>query len=518
MSNRFCVVLLSLLLSGAAQAAPGDQPPDQVRNLTARVGSIIGSAAACSSIPRPRVQSIADKFASVIREASSTEAERVGLSQLLDRNIADGHGAVMGGQLDCRAVERQMGELERSIAVPNEAALAWLSSAAAAVSIGSIAPATSIGAVHGVTDRELRFGMSAAFTGPVRERGRQMKLGIETAFNQVNDAGGVNGRMLRLVTAEDGNEPKRTLEAIKQLYERDQVFGVIGSIGTATAAAAVPYALERRMLFFGAFTGGTVVRHDPPDRYVFNYRPSYAEETDAAVRYLVKIRRLSPKHIVVFAQQDDLGDAGYAGVTKAFRALGVVDSSVLRVNYARNSVDVEDAVNQLKALKTPVKAIVMAASYRAAAKFIEKTHDLFPGVLYTNISGVGGTALAEELMLLGPRYTSGVIVTQVVPAVSGYSSLVLDYKNSLAKYFPGEASDYVSLEGFVSASVMIQALKRAGPQLDTEKLVDALEATRNLDLGLGTMLNFGPAEHQASHKIWGTALDETGRFQAIELE
>jgi ABC-type branched-subunit amino acid transport system substrate-binding protein len=221
---------------------------------------------------------------------------------------------------------------------------------------------------------------------------------------------------------------------------------------------------------------------------------------------------------VVFAQQDDLGDAGYARVTKAFRALGVADSSVLRVNYARHSVDVEDAVNQLKALKTPVKAIVMAASYRAAAKFIEKTHDLFLGVLYTNISGVGGTALAEELMLLGPRYTSGVIVTQVVPAVSGYSSLVLDYKNSLAKYFPGEASDYLSLEGFVSASVMIQALKRAGPQLDTEKLVDALEATRNLDLGLGTMLNFGPAEHQASHKIWGTGLDETGKFQAIELE
>jgi ABC-type branched-subunit amino acid transport system substrate-binding protein len=88
----------------------------------------------------------------------------------------------------------------------------------------------------------------------------------------------------------------------------------------------------------------------------------------------------------------------------------------------------------------------------------------------------------------------------------------------LAKYFPGEAPDYVSLEGFVSANILIQALKRAGPQLDTEKLIDVLENMRNLDLGLGVPLSFGRAEHQASHKIWGTAIDENGKYQAIELE
>jgi len=168
--------------------------------------------------------------------------------------------------------------------------------------------------------------------------------------------------------------------------------------------------------------------------------------------------------------------------------------------------------------KPPIKAVVMVATYRAAAKFIEKTHDLFPGMIYTNVSFVGSTALADELMLLGPRYASGVIVTQVVPAVSGYSSAVLEHKNALAKYFPGEAPDYVSLEGYVAANVLIQGLRRTGPQLDTEKLIDVLENTRNFDLGLGASLNFGRAEHQASHKIWGTALDENGKYQAIELE
>ncbi len=121
-------------------------------------------------------------------------------------------------------------------------------------------------------------------------------------------------------------------------------------------------------------------------------------------------------------------------------------------------------------------------------------------------------------MLLGPRYASGVIVTQVVPAVGGYSSSVIEYKNALAKYFPGEAPDYVSLEGYVAANVLIQGLKRAGPQLETERLIDTLENMRNLDLGLGTALGFGKGEHQASHKIWGTALDDNGKYQPIELE
>jgi ABC-type branched-subunit amino acid transport system substrate-binding protein len=372
--------------------------------------------------------------------------------------------------------------------------------------------------VRGVTDKEIRFGIVGPFSGSARELGRQMKLGIDTAFDRVNDAGGVNGRMLRLYAADDGYEPSRTLDGMKQLYEKDQVFGFIGNVGTPTAAVAVPYALERRTLFFGAFTGSGILRNDPPDRYVFNYRASYAEETAAAVNYLIKIRRLQPRQIAVFAQQDSYGDAGFAGVAKAFRALNINDNAILRLNYKRNTVDVDDAVNQLKAQKVQVRAVVMVATYRAAAKFIERTRDAYPGMIYSNVSFVGSTALADELMLLGPRYANGVIVTQVVPAVGGYSSAVLEYKNALAKYFPGEAPDYVSLEGYVAANVLIQAIKQTGPQLDTEKLIDNLEAMRNMDLGLGTSLTFGRAEHQASHKIWGTAIDENGKYTALELE
>ena len=380
------------------------------------------------------------------------------------------------------------------------------------------APSASSPTIRGVTDSEIRFGISAPFSGAAKELGNQMRLGIETAFNLANDAGGIGGRQAKLVVADDGYEPTRTVDTMKQLYDKQQVFGFVGNVGTPTAVVALPYALDHHALFFGAFTGADLLRRDPPDRYVFNYRASYAEETDAVVRYLVKMRHLRPDQIAVFAQHDAFGDAGFAGVAKAMRALRGDDSAILRLDYERNTVDVDNAVAGLRAHKIPIKAVVMVAAYRAAAKFIEKTRDLYPTMIYTNVSFVGSTALADELMLLGPRYANGVIVTQVVPAVDGYSSAILKYKTALAKYFPGEAPDYVSLEGYVDGTLLLEGLKRAGPQPDTEKLVDGLETIRNYDMGLGTLITFSQSEHQGSHKVWGTQLDDHGHYQPIDLQ
>jgi branched-chain amino acid transport system substrate-binding protein len=377
--------------------------------------------------------------------------------------------------------------------------------------------------VQGVTDTEIRFGISAPLSGAAKELGQNMKMGIGVAFSVANANGGVHGRQLRLVAADDGYEPTRTAETMKQLFEKDQVFGVIGNVGTPTAAVAVPYALQHKMLFFGAFTGAGLLRKDPPDRYVFNYRASYAEETAAVVYYLVKVRRLRPNQIAVFAQQDAYGDAGFLGVAKAIRSLGGDDSAILRLNYQRNTVDVDEAVAQLQAHnsnrgRNPIKAVIMVPTYRAAAAFIKQTRDRYPNMIYTSVSFVGSTALANELMLLGKRYATGVIVTQVVPELDGYSSLVLNYKSALAKYFPGEAPDYVSLEGYVAANVLIAALKRNGPQLDTESLVDTLENLRDLDIGLGTPVSFSGYDHQGVHKVWATQFDETGHYQPIDLQ
>jgi hypothetical protein len=157
-------------------------------------------------------------------------------------------------------------------------------------------------------------------------------------------------------------------------------------------------ALEQGALFFGAYANGTVVRLDPLYRSVFNYLVSYELETDAVVRYPMTLQRIQARQIAAVAQQDRCGDAGFAGVPKAVRALSADESAIVRFNYQPNTLDFDDAVKQLKAQTVPIEAIATVPDYRAAAEFIEKTRDRFAGMIYTEVpAGVQGTALGPQL-------------------------------------------------------------------------------------------------------------------------
>ncbi len=504
-------LLTSSLTSGAG---PGEEKSTTLRGLAIQAGRMLGAASACPSVAPARVDGIGAKIVGLIESSAPGGDESAAILDLLAKSEAEGSRSVAAKQIDCATAERQLADLE-NISAPGAQGAPLARGASQPVAFAGQAAGA---AIRGISANEIRFGASVPLTGPNRDYGQQIRIGIETVFRAVNDAGGVNGRMLRFITADDGYEPERTGQAVKQLYEKDEVFGFFGNFGTATAAISLPYALDHRVLFFAGYTGASVLRRDPPDRYVFNYRPSYAEETEAAVHYLVKLRHIKPEQIAVFAQQDGFGDSGFEGVAKAMRALRGSESSILRLSYQRNSVDVDAAVGQLRAQKTPIKAIVMAATYRAAAKFIEKTRDAYPGLIYTNPSVVGANSLRDELMMLGPKYITGIVVTQAVPDVDGYSSLVLEYKSALAKYFVGESPDATSLEYYVAAKVLVEALKRAGPQLDTESVVTELENMHSLDLGLGAPIGFGKSEHQGLHKVWGTQLNESGKYEPIDLQ
>ncbi len=381
----------------------------------------------------------------------------------------------------------------------------------------SVATPSDASRVPGVSDAELTLGMAAPLSGVSKELGRQMRVGLEVAFARANAGGGVAGRKVRLVALDDGYEPSRTREVMRDLVEQKGVFSFVGNVGTPTAAVAVPYALERKMLFFGPFTGAALLRKEPPDRYVFNYRASYAEETAAIVRYLVEAKHIKPEQIAVFAQDDSYGDAGFQGVSRVLRQLKRTPSPILKVTYTRNTADVSDAVARILERKT-VAAVVMVATYRPAARFIEKVREQRPNMVFTNVSFVGSQALAEELIQLGPQYAQGVIITQVVPLPTGQSTVGLRYREALHTFAPEEKPDFISLEGYVTGSLLLEGLRLAGRNLTTEGLVDALDSIHGLDLGLGVPLSFGLSEHQASHKVWGTVLDAAGNFQQLDLE
>jgi serine/threonine protein kinase/ABC-type branched-subunit amino acid transport system substrate-binding protein len=390
-------------------------------------------------------------------------------------------------------------------------------------------------AERGVSEHEIKIGMSAVFSGPSRDLGQNMKLGVETAFQVANEAGGVHGRTLTLTALDDGYEATRAEATMKDLLQDRQVFALVGNVGTPTAVVAAPFAARHKAIFFGAFTGASVLRQDPPERYVFNYRASYKEETAKSIKYLLEIGKLAPENIAVFAQDDSYGDAGYEGVTKAMRAYEHAGEDTLRVGYKRNTADVDAAVAALvkyneeaepaakgerRVQKHPLRAVVMVATYRAAAKFIQKIRAVpsLSNTLFFNVSFVGSESLADELASMSPSLCSNVYVTQVVPLYDSGATGVRRYREALAKYQPQATPGFVSLEGFIVGSIFVEGLKRVGPQLTTERLVDTLEQIDGLDLGFGSKISYSLSEHQGSHKVWGTQLDQNCKYKVVDLE
>jgi ABC-type branched-subunit amino acid transport system substrate-binding protein len=370
----------------------------------------------------------------------------------------------------------------------------------------------------GVTNDEILLGMSAALGGPTQALGKGMQTGIEAWFREVNGTGGIHGRKLKLIALDDNYEPDPCLRNMRELTENRHVFAFIGNVGTPTCQVAVPYAVEHKKIFFGAYTGAGLLRKTPPDRYVFNYRASYVEETAAIVKHFVERLKIKPEQVAVFAQQDAYGDAGHAGVVKQMEKYGLSSDRILRVGYERNTVNVEPAVEEIVRQQDRVKAIVMVPAYKPAAKFIKLLKDKQVDVAFATVSFVNSGALANEFRQIGLRYADGVIVTQVVPYFKYLSSGGNEYEACMQKHFPGQPLDFISLEGFLAAQVFTNGLERAGRNLTTERLVDTLEAMRELDVGIGIKLAFGPAEHQACHEVWATKLDNTATYQPLGVK
>jgi ABC-type branched-subunit amino acid transport system substrate-binding protein len=251
---------------------------------------------------------------------------------------------------------------------------------------------------------------------------------------------------------------------------------------------------------------------------VYNFRAGYADETAALVRYFVETKEISPRQIAVFAQNDSYGDEGFRGVTDALRKYGVRAEDVLRVSYDRNSVQVSDAVAALAERQDRVKAVVLVATYKPAARFVKAMKDRGSELVYGALSFVGSEAMSEEFREIGPEYADGVIVTQVVPYYDSAATGVIEYRDTLRKYHPEARPGFVSLEGFIAARCLVEGLKRVRGDLTTESLIDALDSIRELDLGIGPLISFGPSRHQASNRVWGTILDDSADFRALDLE
>jgi ABC-type branched-subunit amino acid transport system substrate-binding protein len=345
----------------------------------------------------------------------------------------------------------------------------------------------------GVTKGEVVLGMCNALTGPASALGLGMKKGASVYFDKVNAAGGVHGRKIRLVSVDDGYEPKNTIERTKALIEKDRVFALFGYVGTPTSSAVLPMVTEAKIPFWGPFTGAELLR-TPVNRWVFNVRGSYNDEAELQVATLVE--RMKLKRVAILYQNDAYGMAVRAGVLKALKKRGL--EPVAEATYERNTVDVDGALAALQRAKPD--AVSMVGTYKAMAAFIRKARAGGFSPVFLNVSFVGTAALVNELAGAG----EDVLITQVMPSPWDSAIPIVTQYRADMKAAGHLELDYTDLEGYVAAAVFVEALRKAGPALTRDGFVAAAESLK-MELG-GLQVAFSPAHHSALDDVFLTRI------------
>ena len=360
-------------------------------------------------------------------------------------------------------------------------------------------------AVPGVSPQRILFGQSAAFTGPARALGEEMRIGVEAAFRALNGRGGVYGRRLELISLDDAYEPEAAILNTRQLIEQSKVFALIGAVGTPTSRSATPVAAKAGVPYIAPFTGAAFLR-DPKWKNIINLRASYFQETEEMVNRL--INDLGVKKIAVLYQDDSFGLAGYKGVRRALKRRKL-KPAVTGV-YPRNTTAVKTALLDIK--RANPGAVILVGAYKPVAAFIAWARHTGFNPIFVTISFVGSNALVREL---GPAGV-GIYVTQVVPFPTAENlEITADYRRDLEAHKPGAAPSFVSFEGYMAGRLTIRALELCGRKPDRPCLLKGLRRAATVDLG-GFKLRYGEDDNQGSDAVFLTVIGEGGRYIPTE--
>ncbi len=366
---------------------------------------------------------------------------------------------------------------------------------------------TPWGPVRAASDQEMIvFGQSAALTGPARQLGIGMRLGLLAAFSEVNRKGGVHGYRLQLESLDDRYEPEAAIANTRALIEEHKVFALIGAVGTPTSKSAQPVATEAGVPYIAPFTGAEFLRDAKKRPNVVNVRASYYQETEEMVARLNE--DLGINRISIFYQNDSFGQAGLNGLRQAVNRHGL--SLIEEVYYTRNTEAVKIALLDLR--RANAEAVVIVGAYKPAATMIRWARRLNFNPYFVNISFIGSAALAKAL---GPDGT-GVYVTQVVPFPRETTlPVVAQYQEALKAIDAHDKPSFVSLEGYLAGRIAIEGLRLAGPVPTREGFLQALIRAGDIDLG-GFRLRYDVNDNQGSDRVYLTRIDNEGQFQAVD--
>jgi branched-chain amino acid transport system substrate-binding protein len=350
----------------------------------------------------------------------------------------------------------------------------------------------------GITADSIIIGQAAGFTGSVAGTVKELTAGAKAYFDYVNAKGGIHGRKIVLISADDGFDPKKSPEVFKELIEKKNVFAMFLSRGTPTNEAAYPVLEAARVPLIGPSTGAMSM-YNPPRKYMFPVRASYHSETFKIVPQLVN---MGINRIALMYVDDSFGKDGLAGVQEAMKVANLTPVAV--ASHPRAG-DVSEAVAIIG--KAEPQAIIMITLADAGVAFVKQMKKTGRSPVFLTLSNNSSNAFIKNLGEDG----WGVAVSQVSPYPFSATMAITKEFQDIIKGKADVAASYSSMEGFIAAKVLVEGLRRAGPKPTREKLIAGLESMQRYDMG-GVDVTYGPQLRTGTTFIDITIISKSGKF------
>jgi ABC-type branched-subunit amino acid transport system substrate-binding protein len=361
-------------------------------------------------------------------------------------------------------------------------------------------------AERGVTATEILLGTTMPMSGPAAFWGTGVSGGMEAWLRSINEQGGIHGRRLRLVVKDDAYLPPRAVANTRELVERDGVFALVSSLGTANVFAMRDYVLESQTLWITPLAGADIwagLRHK---KYLFVTYPSYVEEGILLTSYAAE--HLKTKTIAVFYQNDLYGQQGVLGVKRGVaRVKGV--RLVAQVSY--EVTDAEVTAQALKLKEAGADTLVLYATPRHGAMIVREIAKV--GYRPTLVSTF--TLLDPIMFTLGGEAWNDVYLTSYIAPPGTGDARVDNVLAVITRINPALARNpFNAVAGVSFVEAFLEGLRRAGPTVTKDRVVAAMETIRNWDGEVIRGVTFGPDRRQGTNRF-AIYKAEGGRYRRL---
>ena len=332
----------------------------------------------------------------------------------------------------------------------------------------------------------VKVGMSGPFSGGLSLLGQSVRDGVEVAFAEINEQGGVGGRKLQFIAEDDGYEPMRTIASARKLVEQDKVVALLAVTGTAPSAALLPFVSESKtpMLFPYAFSHSLTT---PLKRDVFTTLPEVRVQMMVLANYI--LTELKQTKIAAIYQNDDFGQDAVAGLDERF---GREKIPLTKLPFDRGTTNFSGVVAQAK--EAGVQHVVFLGIPKDAALVMREANNLGWKPQFSGHNALGDP---QTFQLAGPL-AEGAIAIAVMEPLDSDKPAVKAFLAAQAKYKPSTKPTTYSMHGYQSGKILAEVLKRSGGKTDEPSIVSALESLKAFDTGLMAPISFSADQHAGS--------------------